>query len=186
MDAGARAGQGRAQEQLPGLRSLQPPPLSSPWGPEQPSQALLQGPLSPADLTGAREEQVAHTGPRPWRPTHLAHRLWDPKPAAASGQAHGRLQAHLVAHGDVQGLGATVVALQGLGQGRRGHGAVGWRTDDLSWAAGRALGEGVPAALLGAFLLLVLGTGHGGASPGRAPSALRSGGVSGGKVGRGG
>lgn len=46
----------------------------------------------------------------------LAHGLRDPEPAAAVGQAHGRLQAYLVAHGHVQGLDAAVVALQGHAQ----------------------------------------------------------------------
>lgn len=81
----------------------------------QPNQTGLQVLVTPADLTEARNGQVVRAGPPPWRPTHLAHRLRDPKPAAASSQAHGRLQAHLVAHGDVEGLGAMVVALQGLG-----------------------------------------------------------------------
>lgn len=59
------------------------------------------------------------------RPTHLAHGLRDPKPAAASGQAHRGLQADLVAHGDIERLGAAVVALQGLGRGRQRQSTVG-------------------------------------------------------------
>lgn len=74
---------------------------------------------------GAREDWVVCSNPPTWWPTHLAHRLWDPEPAAAKGQAHGRLQAHLVTHRDIEGLGAVVVALQGLEQGRRGQGAGG-------------------------------------------------------------
>lgn len=57
-------------------------------------------------------------------PTHLAHGLWDPEPAAASSEAHGGLQAYLVAHRDVEGLAAVLVALQGLGQGRQSQSAV--------------------------------------------------------------
>ena len=51
--------------------------------------------------------------PPTWQPTHLAHRLRDPKLAAAVGQAHSCLQAYLVAHRDIEGLGAVVVAPQG-------------------------------------------------------------------------
>lgn len=46
----------------------------------------------------------------------LPHGLRDPEPAAASGQTHGSLQAYLVAHRDIEGLAAAVVALQGHAQ----------------------------------------------------------------------
>lgn len=116
-----RLGPGRAgpQAELPGLR----PPV-----PSSPSRAQC----SPTRLScrcwrtclrvTVPAPQMACQGhgtskPVHW-PTHLAHGLWDPKPAAAADETHGGLQAHLVAHRDVEGLGAVVVASQGLGQRR--------------------------------------------------------------------
>lgn len=87
-------------------------------------------------MTGSRGQRQSQALDEP--PTHLAYRLWDPEPAAAVGQAHGRLQAHLVAHGDVEGLGAAVVAPQGLGQGgvRAPGRPCGWGTEPVLGAGG--------------------------------------------------
>lgn len=46
----------------------------------------------------------------------LAYGLWDPEPTAEVGQAHSDLQAYSVAHRDIEGLGAVVMALQGHSQ----------------------------------------------------------------------
>lgn len=48
------------------------------------------------------------------QPPYLAYRLWDPEPTAVVGQAHSDLQAYSVAHRDIEGVGAVLMALQGL------------------------------------------------------------------------
>lgn len=84
-------------------------------------------------------------------PTHLAHGLRNPEPAAALGQAHSSLQAYLVAHGDIEGLAAVVVALQGLGQGKQSQSTAetspgGFRTDNRSGAGCGEYSPEVPSA----------------------------------------
>lgn len=59
--------------------------------------------------------QCQYPDPRShFQPPYLAYRFWDPEPTAAVGETHSDLQAYSVAHRDIEGLGAVVMALQGL------------------------------------------------------------------------
>lgn len=77
------------------------------------------------------------------QPPYLAYRFWDPEPTAVVGQAHSDLQAYSMAHRDIEGFGAAVMALQGLWMEavKHGWGMFLWRRAEalqMSWVAGRS------------------------------------------------
>lgn len=98
------------------------------WGnsPAGGCQRQRRGKLRLWNTPGARQRLLP--APAPACPPsaagpYLPDGLRDAEAAAGPDEAHGRVQAHPVAHGDIEGLGAVVVAPQHLGsqKGRIRH-----------------------------------------------------------------
>lgn len=107
-----------------------------------------------------------HNSPTPTTAPYLAYRFWDPEPTAVVGEAHSDLQAYSVAHRDIEGLGAVVMAPQGLWkEDKHGWATLLWSRTSLrteavrmSWRAGRS-SQG--ARTLGLLALRHLQVAHG-------------------------
>lgn len=123
---GLQAGLGMLPGTASGERARQDqgtPPWAGGTSPAGGCQQQRRGKLRLWNTPGARQRLLP--APAPACPPsaagpYLPDRLRDAEAAAGPDEAHGRVQAHPVAHGDVEGLGAVVVAPQHLGSQKVG------------------------------------------------------------------